>query len=69
MGNEKTVSIPNISCSHCAAAIRRNLSEVRGVQDVAVDVDEKRATYRWESPATWQDIVRVLEEIGYPPAK
>ena len=66
--NEKTVSIPNISCSHCAAAIRRGVGGVAGAQEARVDIDHKRATIRWQPPATWEAIKRALDEIGYSPA-
>ena len=66
--NEKTVSIPNISCGHCAATIQREVGEVPGVQQVAVDIQAKRATIRWRAPATWDLIAGVLKEINFAPA-
>ncbi len=39
----KTVvySVPAIHCAHCAMSIREEVSEVEGVDDVAVDLDTK----------------------------
>jgi copper chaperone len=34
-------SVPAIHCAHCAMSIREELSEVEGVDDVAVDLDTK----------------------------
>jgi copper chaperone len=34
-------SVPAIHCAHCAMSIREELSEVEGVDDVAVDLETK----------------------------
>jgi copper chaperone len=34
-------SVPAIHCAHCAMSIREEVSEVEGVDDVAVDPDTK----------------------------
>jgi copper chaperone len=34
-------SVPAIHCAHCAMSIREEVSEVEGVDDVAVDLDTK----------------------------
>ena len=64
---EKTVFIPAISCGHCAAAIRREISGIEGVAAVEVDVASKKARIRWSTPAEWTKIRAALDEIGYPP--
>ena len=64
---EKTVSIPNISCGHCAMTIRRDLGDLEGVAEVDVDVSTKTARIRWSVPADWTTIRATLDEIGYPP--
>ena len=66
---EKTVVIPNISCMHCAAAIRRELNDVEGIVTVEVYVASKSAHIRWDAPADWPTIRAMLEDIGYPPAE
>jgi copper chaperone CopZ len=50
----KRVKIPNISCGHCAHAIKQELGELGGVTSVAVDIEEK-------------SIEETLKEINYPP--
>jgi len=39
-----TYSVPAIHCAHCAMSIREEVSEVEGVDDVAVDLDAKVVT-------------------------
>jgi copper chaperone CopZ len=34
-------SVPAIHCAHCAMSIREEVSEVEGVDDVAVDLETK----------------------------
>jgi len=39
-----TYSVPAIHCAHCAISIREEVSEVEGVEDVAVDLESKIVT-------------------------
>ena len=41
MSEAVVYSVPAIHCAHCAMSIREELSEVEGVDDVAVDLDTK----------------------------
>ena len=41
MSETVVYSVPAIHCAHCARSIREELSEVEGVDDVAVDLDTK----------------------------
>ena len=66
--DQKTVTIPNISCDHCAKMIDMEVRGLGGVNDVTVSVPEKRVTIVWEPPADWVKIEALLEEIEYPPA-
>jgi copper chaperone len=63
---EKKVILPAISCNHCAMTIKRELSEIPGIQKIQVDVDAKQLTVSWETPASWDIIKNKLSEIVYP---
>ena len=65
---EKTFTIPNISCGHCVATIKTELSELDGVRRVDGDADGKTVTVAWEAPATGDRIRSTLAEINYPAA-
>ena len=41
MSETVVYSVPAIHCAHCAMSIREEVSEVEGVDDVAVDLDTK----------------------------
>lgn len=63
----RTVTVPNISCIHCADTIKRELRELNGVTQVEVDPTTKQLSVEWDAPARWEDVRRVLQEINYPP--
>ena len=44
MSETVTYSVPAIHCDHCAMSIREEVSEVEGVDEVAVDLDSKLVT-------------------------
>ncbi|UCG13059.1 MAG: heavy-metal-associated domain-containing protein [Deltaproteobacteria bacterium] len=62
----KTLSVPNISCGHCVAAIKKELSEMEGVSRVEGDPATKSITLEWDAPATLDKIRDMLKEINYP---
>jgi len=63
----KTFKVPNITCGHCVMTIKREVSELDGVSSVEGDADSKMVTVTWDTPATWEAIKTLLEEINYPP--
>jgi len=63
----RTFKVPNITCGHCVMTIKREVSELEGVSSVEGDAGSKMITVNWESPATWNGIKALLEEINYPP--
>ena len=44
MTETSVYNVPAIHCAHCAMSIREEVSEVEGVEDVAVDLDTKVVT-------------------------
>ncbi len=63
---ERTVSVPSISCGHCVATIQRELGELEGVAAVSGDATTHRVTVAWVPPASWEAIHELLRQIGYP---
>ena len=64
---EKQVHIPAISCGHCVNTIKNEVSELDGVQSVEGDENTKMVTFKWDSPATWENIMETLKEVDYLP--
>ena len=44
MNETVTYTVPAIHCDHCAMSIREEVSEVEGVEEVAVDLEAKVVT-------------------------
>lgn len=65
---EKTLSIPNITCGHCVMAIKNELNDIEGVKEVNGSIDNKTVTVKWDAPATLDKIKDALKEINYPAA-
>ena len=67
MSDTVTYSVPAIHCAHCAMSIREEVSEVEGVEDVAVDLDTKLVTvsgHELDDTA----LRAAIEEAGYEAA-
>lgn len=64
-----TLTIPNISCSHCIHTIKTELGDLAGIKNVEGNVDTKRVTIGYDDPATREAIEALLAEIDYPAAK
>lgn len=63
------LTVPDISCSHCEATVKRALTPVPGVRSVNVDIPAKTVTVRYDE--TQGDVERfkaVLAEEDYPVA-
>jgi copper chaperone len=46
MSEKLTYDVPAIHCAHCALSIQEEVSEVAGVDEVAVDLETKLVTVR-----------------------
>jgi len=68
MMKTKTFVVPNISCGHCVRSIQNELTEVRGVDSVKGDAENKTITVSWSDPATESEIRNILQSINYPAA-
>ena len=67
MSETVTYNVPAIHCAHCALSIREEVSEVDGVEDVAVDLETKLVTV--SGHALDDAALRAaIEEAGYETA-
>lgn len=63
-----TYTVPAINCMHCTHTIEMEIRELPGVQSVKAEVDTKRVTISFDSPASEEAIKSLLAEIEYPVA-
>ena len=66
--SKQKFSIPKISCGHCVAAIKDELTDMEGVTSVEGNPGEKTITVEFSGPATVESLKAKLEEINYPAA-
>ena len=67
MSETKTYTVPAVHCGHCAAAIQAEVTNVRGVEAVDVDLDAKVVTIRGEALSD-EALREAIEEAGYEAA-
>lgn len=62
---EQTIKIQNFKCSGCAATIRKGLSEIDGVSDVQVDLENSSVSL--EADRQLEETIHAkLAQLGYP---
>lgn len=59
------LNVPDMTCGHCAAAIRKAVSGVDLGASCDIDIEAKRVTVNSALPPS--DFVAALEEAGYSP--
>lgn len=63
---QTTVTAPDMVCGGCANAIKNAFGRVDGVTNIEVDVATKRVSVEHEPTVTRDDIVKVLDDAGFP---
>lgn len=59
-----TLSIPDMSCGHCKAAVEAALAAVPGTRDVRVDLATRQVKVAGD--ASVPEMVAALDAAGYP---
>ena len=63
---QTTITAPDIVCGGCSNAIKNALGRVEGISGVQVDVESKRVSVDHASTVSREEIVRVLDDAGFP---
>lgn len=58
-----TLSIPDLSCGHCAMTVKSALKDLGACE---VDLATKRAAVSLKDPSTLPEALRRLEDEGFP---
>jgi copper chaperone len=67
--SQAVLSVPDISCEHCARTVTSALTPLAGVERVAVDIPGKRVTVDYDPAKV--DVARMSEALAeedYPVA-
>ncbi|TFI45651.1 copper chaperone [Rhodococcus sp. 1R11] len=62
---QTTYSVEGMTCAHCAASVKEEVSEVPGVTGVDVDVDTGAVVISSETELDAAAIDAAIEEAGY----
>lgn len=57
--------VPEMSCQHCVNAITGEVSQLRGVRNVAIDLGTKHVRVDADESVTSQAVVEAVNEAGY----
>ncbi|MDQ4129755.1 MAG: cation transporter [Actinomycetota bacterium] len=61
-----TITVPEIHCGHCGAAIEGALSPLPGVEEARVDVDGRTVTVTYDEAVVGREqLITAIEDQGY----
>jgi copper chaperone len=59
-----TIKVKGMSCQHCVGSVTKALSEIDGITDVQVNLEEGEATFNEQSPVDEQTIKMPFPKLG-----
>ena len=62
---EKNVYIEGMSCNHCKMSVEKALKSIDGVENVAVNLEDKKASITSTKSINNDEIKKVIEDIGF----
>ena len=61
----KEFTVSEVSCGHCVTAITKEVSGLKGVKKVDVDLGTKRVSVETDGQVPTEAIVGAINEAGY----
>lgn len=65
MTTTSTYAVSGMSCQHCVASVTKEVSAIRGVTAVAVDLAESSITVTSEAPLEVETVRAAVDEAGF----
>jgi copper chaperone len=65
MSTTTTYTVQGMTCGHCVASVKEEVSGIDGVSDVAVELESGAVTVTSESPLDAAVVKAAVEEAGY----
>ena len=62
---QTTLNVEGMSCSHCENAVKKAVSAITGVTELAVDLAAKTVIVTHDGNVTVDSIRNVIEDQGY----
>lgn len=63
---ETKIIIQNLKCGGCANTVTKNLSQIEGVSNVMVDVEESSVALNFVNEDCLNEVKSTLNRLGYP---
>ncbi|WP_307097020.1 heavy-metal-associated domain-containing protein [Rhodococcus sp. SORGH_AS_0301] len=61
----KTVTVVGMTCQHCVAAVTEEVSALKGVTSVHVDLESGRVDVESDTPVDDAALAAAVDEAGY----
>ncbi|MDF0531724.1 heavy-metal-associated domain-containing protein [Tsukamurella sp. 8F] len=61
----ETYTVTGMTCAHCAASVREEISEIAGVTEVDVNVDTGAVTVTSDAALQRDAVAAAVDEAGY----
>lgn len=61
-----TYTVQNLKCQGCSNRIKEKLSQIPGIQNVALNIDDDQVTFSYNSFGIPEKVQRILKSLGYP---
>ena len=58
-------TVPGMTCGHCKQAVTGELTKLKGVTGVDVDLDTKKVVVSGADTIAWSDIAAAVDEAGF----
>ncbi|WOC12063.1 heavy-metal-associated domain-containing protein [Gordonia sp. MP11Mi] len=65
MSETTTITVDGMTCGHCAASVREEISEIAGVTNVDVDVTSGRVAITSDAALDADAVNSAVTEAGY----
>lgn len=62
---ESVFTVSGMTCGHCVSSVTEEISQIDGVQNVAVELDAGLVTVTSNQPLTEDDVRAAVTEAGY----
>ncbi len=67
--SQVTITVNNMSCSHCSGMVKKALDEIAGISDVVVDLSGKKASFSVAEDSLVDQAVAAVTQAGYPASR
>ena len=69
MTETRTLNVPDMSCGHCEASVRREVAKLDGVEDITVSAATGKLLVTTAAPLADADVIAAVDEAGYEAAR